>query len=194
VKTFLAGEGATELSDWVNPPHYRKQPVRMGCLESLLRSTVSKDWEICGAVQWKNIRRYRARSPLSADARNLAAAALDAAEANCDSLVFARDQDGDIERHAALEDGIAEANSKFLAIKVAGGLAVRSIEAWVLAGKGDLHSESTTDAKERLRKNHGVETLAQKANCLGEAELANVPEDAQSPYSWVRRIQALFHE
>jgi len=192
VKIFLAGEGRTDLGDWAREPQFRSVPPVQGCVEALLRNIAPAGWSIEGAVKWKDIHKYQSGIHRRPETRNVLGAALRARQAGCEALVFVRDRDGDPDRADDIEAGLREAASIVATTRVAGGVAIRDIEAWVLACRGTIDSQSVRDTKAALKTEHCIEHLEQKSEVFRGSDLNSLPADARSLAVWIDRVRDLF--
>jgi hypothetical protein len=189
MKVLLSGEGVTELGDWAIEAPHRSSPPRRGVLEALLRR-VLESADICDGVVWKDIPKYRVGNHRRPEHRNVLGLALRASEARC-VLVFSRDRDRKPERQNTIEDAIAEASAMFPSVRMAGGVAVEAIEAWVLAIRGDRNAESHADPKSKLSA----------AGCVGTQQMVDEIENAEesalrsslapSLVTWLDHVDAL---
>ena len=192
LRVFLAGEGANDLGGWAAHRSYRR-PERPGVLEALIRKVTDSGWVICEAKTWASVKKLRVGRD-HADIHNVLALALDAYEAECHVLVFSRDQDNDQYRAEAIADGIALAEARYgNSVSIVGGLAVRKLEAWILALKGERRSEEPACPEDRLAK-LGVPRKDTRAmvECVESADLASLPEDAKSLRAWIALAQRRF--
>ena len=190
MKVFLSGEGPDELGDLFKEPQYRGKPPLPGLLHALLEKKASLLPEIVGARIWKRIRKFRLAKHGDAETHNVLGLLVEADEVGADVLVFVRDQDGDEERERAVKEGIrlAREDGRFHA-KVAGGVAVQEIEAWLLAMLGERRSEDRADPKTHLRDHHGVADREGKIRVVENATLNNLPPDANSLRDWLHSVE-----
>ncbi len=148
------------------------------------------EYETVGAQQWKTIRKFKAGDHAKPEARNVMGLALKADEARCDALVFARDRDGDRDREADVEDGIARATRSF-GVRIVGGTANEELEAWILAMLGTHRSESYSNPKEKLENDHRIATCVQMCDVVRDADFDRLPKDCASFQRWLVRLAAL---
>jgi hypothetical protein len=186
MKVYLAGEGVHELGDWFHHPGHRRGTDKPGLIESLLFK-LGLQHEVVGATLWKSIRKFRPGDHRPAETRNVLGAVLDADEAGAEALIFVRDRDSDLDREAAIEQGIQEAPA-IAEIEVAGGVAAQEIEAWILALLHERGSESHADAKGVLKARHQKESRADKVAVVQEADLAHRAPDCVSFERWIDRV------
>lgn len=191
MNVFLAGEGRTELGDWANELGHRSDPPERGVLEALLRRVSPEGWTVGGARRWSRIVKYRAGDHASAEARTIRGLALHASEHGAGALVFVRDRDGDGRRAVDFADGIARATAEHPELTLVGELACEEVEAWILAIRGELRSETHRHPKEVLAE-RGIRTTAEKVTCIEAANLAAVPADATSLCSWLEQARVRF--
>jgi hypothetical protein len=194
VRVFLSGEGSNELGSRVGHASFQSDD-RPGVLHTLLARVQATGWEVGGARTWKRIRKYRAGKTDHEDTRNVLGVALDAKEAGCEVLAFSRDADRDPGRAQAVEEGIARVPATFTSAReVIGGVAVPTLEGWILAL---LETRGT----EALSPKRAEEALAAKGvarkdgaamvRSVEEADLAKTPGDAQSLRLWLKRAEVL---
>jgi hypothetical protein len=192
VRVFLGGEGSNELGGWYAEPEYRTEEA--GVLVELLRRVRRDGWEVVGAVRWMNIRKYRAGKHADPERRNVEGLALMAREHGAGVIAFSRDSDGDRGRAAAVEAGIAGIAEKFPdGPRVAGGVAVPTVEAWILALTGRTGTESLSRGK-LVAAMEGLLGVAKMTTAYVDvvrgAELAKIPADAASLRVWIERARA----
>jgi hypothetical protein len=195
ISVFLAGEGRNELGTWARDPTYRSKTAdgvpRPGVLESLLRKVRPEGWATRDAILWKHIRKLRVQVPGKADERNVRALILMASEAGCQVAAFSRDTDGhsEVERHveAAITDHEQHGGGS---PRVVGGTANPKLVAWILALKGEHHSEDRGHLQERLEKlGVGAKDGPAMVAVVEQADLSAVPEDAHSLLRWLARAK-----
>jgi hypothetical protein len=195
---FLAGEGKTELGGWAGNPTYRADKPPPGVLEALLGRVAPDGWEMRGAVEWKQLTRYRANEPrLGKDELNTRALWLLALERDCDLIVFSRDRDRAVERAEAVESGRRWLDDKCAetGLRVVGGMAHECIEAWVLAVSEERRTENLTSARAKRRlAERGITDIAEMVKAIGAAELARVPADARSLLAWLGQARDVLAE
>ena len=133
MKILIAGEGPTELGGWYAESMWREEPIARGVIEALLLRVCADGWRIVDGITWKRIRKYRAGQHRSAETRTILGLALDAKERGAAVVAFTRDRDGDLEREADIEAGIARAAELFSDMCIIGGAAREDTEAWILA-------------------------------------------------------------
>ncbi|MCK6685844.1 MAG: hypothetical protein L6R30_25895 [Thermoanaerobaculia bacterium] len=185
-KVFLAGEGRHELGGWFDLPPYRDTDSSPGVLETLLRKVAPEgDWQVGGAVVWKNIRSFKVGGHRTAESRKVLGAAQMAKEANCDVLAFTRDRDRSHERQRDVEVGMTEAGEE---LEVAGGVAIENLDAWILALRGERESESLADPKSKLSE-RGIQTTEEKVEAVQAADVRAIPPDAKSLQVWLDRAR-----
>jgi hypothetical protein len=168
VKVWLGGEGSCEIGGRADGNE------RPGVLEALLKHLEPAGWVIAGATRWKHIRKFRAGAAIRdgighADLANVRGLALEASEAGCEIVAFARDRDADDGRAAAVAKGIEL--SETVGIRIVGGLAIPAIEGWILA----LHGVRNADSYSRQR---------------AESELAALGIELRSPEAYVAVVEA----
>lgn len=194
VKVFLCGEGSNELGSRSGHPAYQSDQ-RPGVLHALLLRVQATGWEVGGARDWKSIRKFRLGKADHQDTRNVLGAALDARDAGCDVLAFSRDQDRERARVAAVETGIQRVPEAFGATPVViGGVAVPTLEGWILALLGELGTEALSPIRAEaalVAKGVGAKDGDAMTRVVEEADLARIPEDAASLSTWVSRAKAV---
>lgn len=185
MKVFLSGEGPTELGDWAKERPYRTSAPEIGVIEALLRKAWTCRYAVVDACLWKRIRKYRSQDHLRPETRNVLGLALQADEAGCDALVFVRDQDGDDERQADIEEGVRLAQGNGFDVDIVGGVAVQELEAWILAILGERRSEHHADAKQALKQRHEVTEREEMIEVIEARGIDGIPEDAASLRTWL---------
>jgi hypothetical protein len=197
VKVFLSGEGANELGSRAGHPAYQSDE-RPGVLHSLLSRVQPTGWVVGHACDWKNIRKYRVRGTGAThdDTHNVLAAALDAKERGCEVLAFSRDVDSNPERREAIAKGIRLVPSVISSAppEVIGGVAVPTLEGWILALLGERATEelSPTRAQATLSvKGVAPKDGAAMTRAVEKADLESLPKDADSLREWLSRAQAI---
>ncbi|NUQ78085.1 MAG: hypothetical protein HUU21_31525 [Polyangiaceae bacterium] len=191
-KVFLCGEGSNELGSRFGDAAYQSDE-RPGVLHALLVRVQPTGWEIGGVREWKRIRKYRRGGPQHKDTHNVLGAALDAKEAGCDVLAFSRDCDRDAHRRDAIEEGIRMVPSTLpSAPAVIGGVAIPTLEGWILALLQELRTEEFTPRRaEQKLEQKGVKLKVTEAmvRVVEEADLSKVPSDATSLAAWIARAR-----
>lgn len=192
VSVFLMGEGANELGSRAGDPAYQSDD-RPGVLHTLLRKVQPTGWQVRGARDWKSIRKFRVRSAPHEDARNVLGAALDAKEAGCEVLVFSRDLDKDPARKVAIEDAIRSVPSTLeSAPEIIGGVAVPTLEGWILALLGESTTEELTPKQaEKALTTKGLAPKDTEAmvRVVENADLRKIPSDASSLSQWLKQAE-----
>lgn len=194
-RIVLGGEGPNELGGWCDQAPYRREPPDLGVLEALLRRVRPDGWIVVDAVIWSSIRKFRAGGHADAEERNVLGLVLRARERGADILSFTRDCDGDGPQHRrrrdSIERGIARANHEFpQGPVVVGGLAVRMIEAWMLALGGERRSEEMgRDGLEAgfRRLKLPLKSTPALVEHIEDADLGSLPPDAVSLRNWLGR-------
>jgi len=196
VKIFLVGEGKNELGSRVGDPSYQSDESP-GVLHALLMRIEPAGWEVGGARDWKNIRKFKFKAGRAAhaDTHNVLGAALDAKEAGCDVLAFMRDRDKDHGRKEAVDEGIRRVPATLSsAPEVIGGVAVPKLEAWILALLQHRKTEllSPTRAEEVLaEKGIAAKDGLAMVRVVEQADLKQIPKDATSLNEWVARAESV---
>lgn len=193
VSVFLCGEGRNELGSRCGHPVYQTD-TEPGVLHALLRRVQATGWEVGGARDWTSIRKYKAGST-HRDTHNVLGVALDAKEAGCDVLAFSRDVDNEPMRKEAVEEGIRLIPETFAdAPSVIGGVAVPTLEAWILALQGERHTEDLTTKRAALRlEERGVASKDGRAmvRVVEGADFDELPKDAASLIAWLARARSV---
>ncbi len=198
MKILLAGEGRTELGDWLLPAHHREANRRAsgassgehGVLEAVIAKTTAAPCVIGAAVQWSKIRKYRVGARRGHEERAVLGLGLHAAEAGCEVVAFVRDHEGHDDRREAIEGALEEFAREHPGLRIIGGVATQEIEGWVLAFSGEARSETYTDPK-RVCSQRGLESTAQKVAIIASADLSRLPDDAHSLRLWLYRARVL---
>lgn len=189
---FVAGEGPDEIGDWAQDPAYLPAAPAGGIVEELLRKVRADGWQIVHGCPWKRIRKFKVGRGLhDSEVRNVLGVADMASEKGCDCVAFVRDRDREIEREDAIEAGIKQARDRGLAVRIIGGVAVETTDAWILALLGELRTEGLSDPKRRLREGHQVDDGVRKAQIVAGADLDAVPADARSVALWIERASTV---
>jgi hypothetical protein len=193
-KVFLCGEGPNELGSRFGHPAYHSDK-RPGVLHALLARVQPTGWEVGGAREWKRIRKFKSPGGKASheDTHNVLGAALDAKEAGCDVLAFSRDGDRDPARHDAIEEGIRKVPETVpSAPAVIGGVAVPTLEGWILALSQERRTEELTPKRaEQALQDKGVKPKDGTAmvRLIEEADLSKLPSDATSLAAWLARAK-----
>lgn len=191
MKCLVAGEGPTEIGDFARDPAYRRDPPSDGVLQRVLANRLP-GVRVVDGVLWKKIPKYRAGEHRAPEARNILGLALRATEAGCTHLVFARDRDGDSRRERDVEDGIARAGELFAGLSIAGGVAVETIESWILSMLGHPRAELLADPKAVLEEQHQLSSANQKCDVVDRADWSALPRvEAPSLQRWLARLAEL---
>jgi hypothetical protein len=195
---LLGGEGSNELGSLAAELAGSAQEPHPGVLETLARKVVPEGWESAGGVVWKNIRKFqspRGANRLEPEARHVAVLVLQARERGADAVIFCRDSDGDENRARAIEAGLEHAQQLFPDfVRVAGGVAHRQLESWVLALCGQARSEDLgkTGIDEALKKKGlrlDEKDTAKLVALVARADVSRLPSDATSLRSWCDRVR-----
>lgn len=191
MKTFLGGEGPDDLGRWSKEPTYAEVSDEVGVFEALLRRVVPAA-EIVGGHPWKRIPKYRVdRSIRAAEIQNVVGLTQLAWERGAEALVFARDRGRDEDREQDVNAGVEKAREKFPDMKIAGGMAIESLEGWVLAMLGDTRAEAHGRPKDVLAEQHQIRTREEKVRVVERAELGRVPASAASLLRWLAAVTLL---
>jgi hypothetical protein len=187
VRVFLGGEGKNELGSRAGHPAYQSDESP-GAIQALLKRIEVEGWEVGGARQWKDIRKYKALpGSHHDDMRNVIGLVLDAKENQCAMVAFMRDQDADEDREQAIEQGIAKAREIFQdAPDIVGRAARPNLEGWILALNGERGTESLRpkQAVERAISCRFGNTEA-IVSVIERADLGGIPTDAVGLRSWI---------
>jgi hypothetical protein len=194
MKILLAGEGPDDIGDWSAEIEYRPtaESFKRGVVEVLLGRLAPESWRVANGVRWKKIRKYRSGEHRKPETRNVQGLALQASEAGYGAVVFSRDRDRSVQREKDIVAGIEQ--SQRFGVRVLGGCAVEELEAWILALLGVAHSESSADAKARLRDEHGIAGREQMVEVVEAADLDSAAIDAGSLRVWMNQIRSAVAE
>lgn len=202
MKVFLAGEGKTELGRHALSKEYFEGSNEVGVLEALVRRHC-RDVQIVGAELCKSrgaqkkLPKLRVGSGMSgAETQTVRGLALLAEEAGAQALVFARDRDGERERERDVVAGVEEARRENPSLRIVGGVAIEMIECWLLALRGEHHSQTCRDPKGGLSKRHQVTSVAEMVDFVRAAKLdvGSLPADAKSLRDWLAQAKEVFGE
>ena len=184
-RVYLAGEGRCDIGNAAAIPSYAES-AEPGVVQALLDQFLHHNWEMAGAIAWKNIRKFRAGGHATAEERNVLGVAQMAREAKADLLVFVRDRDGDRQR----ETDIVRAVARIEGLQVVGGVAVESIDAWVIAVCGDPKAETYGEPKQQLPR-HAMHCAADMVDRIRMAgpDVATAP--APSLRRWLGQLAAV---
>ena len=183
-RVFLGGEGKTDIGNAAAAPAYAHPPVP-GVVQALLDRELPGQWVSVGATTWKNIVKFKAGGHKGAERRNVSGLVLSGREAGADLVVFVRDRDGNAQREADIEAEIADLGD----VAVVGGVAIETIEAWVLACDGDEAAEKHRDPKGELTR-RGYETTEAKVDVVMEKFAEERLGGAVSLGRWIGRLRA----
>jgi tRNA(Glu) U13 pseudouridine synthase TruD len=188
---FLGGEGRNELGDLFHDPAWRPEHMEPGVVEILMRRVVKDGWAVCDAMLWKRIPKLAlGKGSHAAEAKNVAGLIQFAVERGADAVAFVRDRDRDAAREHALDKGIAWAKSIHgERIRVAGGIVVECLEAWVLATEGVRKTEDLAVSRAKMQLGEHCSTR-EMVNRIEAAESTAMADDAVSLRSWLERVHA----
>lgn len=174
IRVLLAGEGPNELGG-----------EKMGVLQTLLEKVRPDGWEIVGRIRWKDIPKLVVGPTAGGDGLAVQRLVLLARERGCHVVVFARDRDGRRATERAIERALEEHEGP---TRMAGGVAIETLEAWILALDGRAGSEGIANPAAELAK---VADISKKTTAMAaiamKAKLPALPEDAASLRRWLRR-------
>lgn len=193
VKVWLGGDGPSEIGD-----RDKDGGARAGALEALLRRVEPDGWRVEGATQWRFIRKFRVGAAVGndthGDIRNVAGLVLQAYEAACEVVAFARDVDADRERAAVVVRAIDYARDLFPDIEIIGGSASPALEGWILA----LLGVRDTEAMSRARCNQllderdlGGKHAAAYVSVVEIADLERLPPGCDALRTWLASARAV---
>lgn len=186
IRVYLAGEGRHELGGWADERPYRR-PEDRGVLVALAQKVRPDGWAVVAARKWKDVPKYRAGDHRRPEARTVLGLAALAAHEGCSVLVFARDRD----RMVGREDEIEQAMNQIQDLRVAGAVAVRTLDAWCLALTGQRDTEHLRRPKDACAE-RGVVTTEDRVAVADAADLNAVPEDAESLRRWLQLLARAF--
>lgn len=189
MKILIAGEGVHELGSWAKEPEYRN-PAEPGVIVAFLQRLRPKETVVDGRL-WKSIVKYAAGDHAKPEARNVLGLALRAAEAKLDALVFLRDRDGDAERERDLRDGISRAMTMFPELRIAGGIPIECLEAWMLGLLGHAPAERLSRPAEYLESAFGKSTRLDFVEIVELYDINRIPRESASLRAWVETLQSL---
>ena len=196
IHVFLAGEGPNDIGDWCRHQSYREDPPRPSVEEVLMRKTKADGWEVHEGIRWASIRKYRPNRPGAHEVRNVLGAALMAREEGCDVLAFVRDRDGshanpNHQRERDIELGIETAvETHGDALRIAGGVAIKKLESWLVALAGRRGSEQERRPEEILESLGVHEKNTREMVEFAEgSDLDDIPDDAESLLLWRDRVK-----
>ena len=197
-KVFLAGEGPNDLGKWAHHPSFRAKYGK-GVIEGLLSKVRAEGWEVRESVRWKDVIKFRVGGHASAEERAVKGLVLMAKEAGCDIVAFVRDRDGsrkhpNNKREEDIKRGMREVRQTLdNCPDIIGGVAIKAIEAWILAIRGEDQSEKVTNPKERLKEifeEEGKESCTVSyVEVIDNGSLENLPEDARSLRAWLEKAE-----
>lgn len=191
MKIFLAGEGRDELGFWFDrPDQYRDEKNSPGLIEALL-TALEIEFLVEEGRQWKQILKYEAGDHRTKEMKNVLGAVQEALDRECEALVFVRDVDSVPSREHEIKEAIDDAKKKFPELLVCGGVAIRKIEAWILALHGERDSERHAKPEDILSEKYGIAKRAQKVAAVTKAALERIPNDAKSLLDWIEATTAL---
>lgn len=194
VRLFLAGEGRNELGSRAGHPSFQSDEAR-GVLQALVDQVQPKGVRVVGAIQWKDLRKLRARGPSPDEAEQIARLLLHAEEAEANAVVFSRDGDDDADaRRRSMEEGVAKGMALLKRpLSVAGEVAVPCLEGWILAVQGIAGTEGMTRGKVQQNlvdlgiPEKDTEGMVRLVDAHG---IEKVPSDARGLLRWVGRARA----
>jgi len=193
VKVWLGGEGPSEIGDRDRP-----DGQRVGVIEALLLKVERDGWYVAGATVWRRITKLRVGAALGrdnhGDIHNVAGLVNEAHENACEVVAFARDIDSDLERLAAIAQGVSRAREIFPGMGIVGGPAVPTIEGWILA----LRNVPRTESMSRARVNEliAAQDLAGKhpeayAEVIESADLTTLPPGCDCLGEWIATARSV---
>lgn len=186
LRIFIAGEGQTDIGNAADALAYQ-DPAFPGVVQTLLDKAGSEPWQFCGAIRWKDIRKFRAGHNKGADRHNVAALALKAREVGADAIAFVRDRDGHQQRGRDVDAGIAAIGD----LPVVGGVAIETVEAWVLRALGDAHAEKHRQPRLVLARDHSIDSREDKVATLQNADFKALVDPKTSLGGWLCKAQGV---
>jgi hypothetical protein len=159
-----------------------------GVVERLLLGVQPEGWTATGRIEWKHLRKMRAKGPTPREERNVLALVLEAKRGAAHVLAFVRDADGDPERAEAIDAALRTAREEFPEIEVIGAAAVPVLEGWMLALLGESGTErlGKTAAQSKLReKGIPLKDTPAMVKVVTESSLERVPQDAVGLRGWL---------
>jgi len=182
IRVLVAGEGKDDIGDSYSGVE--------GVVQALLRCVDDGAWIFVRTRTWKSIRKFKAGEHRSAETRNVLGLLQDARDDKVHAIAFVRDRDGDAQRECEVAKGMDEV-VKTGEFHVIGGVAIESIDAWVLACCGDHKAEGYKKPKAVLDEVHGVGTRASKVDRVRSADPSTLPKTAKSLHAWLGRARAV---
>jgi ferritin-like protein len=197
LRIFLAGEGTNDIGSYAKERPYhdaRDTGVVGALLQKVVDRVGANAWEIVGGVAWKHLRKMKVGA--RGEGANVAAAAFHARDREhaADVLVFVRDTDGDLNRRAALEAGLAKED---FGVVVVGGLADPCLEAWILALHGERGVERARQGYvERRAEALGLPAKETRAyvDAVEACTLTDIPEDAKDLRRWISDLEGVLRD
>ena len=101
--------------------------------------------------------------------------------------MFLRDRDGQPKRARVIEKAIVDASKNPRPLRIAGGVPIEMLEAWMLALQGATKTESNRDPASVLAAMDRAHT-ASMVRIVQVAKLATIPADALSLRQWLRSV------
>lgn len=186
IHVLIVGEGANEIGGydgWVTKGDTRSP----GVIEAFLEKVSPGGYAIRGGFAWKDVRKLRANTR-QGDEHTVRAFALAAEEHGCNALVFLRDRDDQPSRITKIETAVRQCEKR-PPVRIAGGVPILRLEAWLLALRAETGSEEDPNPMAALEARHAVpakDTAAMVA-LVRNAKLRRLPSDAVSLRKWLRR-------
>lgn len=181
MRIVLAGEGKHERGGWTDRPPFRQIVPAPGMLVALLERA-GCDHEVLDGRVWKDIPLFAAGGHASREQRRMRRLRLDALEAGARVVVWVRDRDGDRARERELNEAAAEPHE----VSLAGGVAVESIDAWILA----LQGASRPDFSSRPKIRAGYPGVAERVELVRRGDLKAAAARSPSLRRWLAAIHA----
>ncbi len=193
IRLLLAGEGPSELgrlgperSPLSHPPEGLSKGS--GVIEALLSRVRPAGWLVVDRVVWKDIRKLVPNVPGAGDNANVRRVVQRARDLGCHAVVFIRDRDDDVGRVKKVETAIAEETKLNARMAIVGGVAVRELEAWLLALDGYKNADRLPSPKDVLLQKHGVpENAEAMVQFVIKRKLGGIAADAMALRRWFRR-------
>lgn len=192
MKVWLAGEGTNDIGSLaLGSESTAKYP---GVAHVLLAKLSSK-FDVTGGKAWKSVPKLRVGSKgEGAEAKTVEALQLQATEAGAEALVFVRDRDEDRARERSVNTAIEAAR---FPLPTAGGVAVETLEHWLLAIGGQPKSESLSTKRVKAglqEKAVHLKDTEEYVSWVERQSLDQIPNDARSLQRWLDGVRSLLDE
>ncbi len=197
IRILIAGDGVNEIRPFTKGSPLATKSVSdgRGVIDALLAKVRPGGWEVRQRLLWKDVRKYSPNAPGQGEERTVNALLLLARERGCNALIFLRDRDGSRRRERAIANAVRRAPKLVTRPPaIAAGVPIEMLEAWLLALRGEEHTESCENPVATLTEKFSVPPKKTTAmvQLVQNSSLCNVAADAKSLRRWLRRVaQAL---